>query len=523
MNFLNTFFFLILLFFLNKKFRKITKNFFSNKYFFKINNFFILFIILNICFLVIFATKYLISDFYLDHVEPQIATVSWFFEYGKEIYNKTTDYERYSLIFGPITYYSNYIAMKFLGASIISSKVVSFLFLNLTLLISYLTVLKITKNTKFSLFLTGFISMIFLSTVAAPLRISNDSLAYFLISLSLYFCTYKEYSLNKIIFFSISLILLINIKPNLILAILPSFFYLYLKNEQKIKDILLATLISLTFFFFIWSSDYFSIVNYISWIKVISQSEYQNGFNINMFLKNISFSLIWIIPLIIINYEDSKKINYSEKLFFFILIFSSIILSLTGSRDGGGTAELFSLTLPAVFLFSQSYKRKTFILNKELVGFHFSLLILLTIVFLHSSTKGLLKKVKFLNNNNYSYHIDELKEILSDYKYKSINMGYGSNYNSYLISYLRPILTFNNKNFVLDVPHLIVTTHSVPLKEEFLKNCYNQVYVFTKNDEPFSSKYWEREIFNKKFINNFKENFYKQKTYNFFETWTCKK
>ena len=38
-------------------------------------------------------------------------------------------------------------------------------------------------------------------------------------------------------------------------------------------------------------------------------------------------------------------------------------------------------------------------------------------------------------------------------------------------------------------------------KEEFLKNCYNQVYVFTKNDEPFSSKYWEREIFNKKFIN----------------------
>ena len=73
------------------------------------------------------------------------------------------------------------------------------------------------------------------------------------------------------------------------------------------------------------------------------------------------------------------------------MIFSSIILSLTGSRDGGGTAELFSLTLPAVFLFSQSYKRKTFILNKELVGFHFSLLILLTIVFLHSSTKGLLK------------------------------------------------------------------------------------------------------------------------------------
>ena len=67
------------------------------------------------------------------------------------------------------------------------------------------------------------------------------------------------------------------------------------------------------------------------------------------------------------------------------------------------------------------------------------------------------KKIEFLNKHNYSNEIIELKKILSDFPDKKINMGYGSSYRSYLVSYLRPILTFDRNNFVLDVPHLIVT------------------------------------------------------------------
>ena len=61
------------------------------------------------------------------------------------------------------------------------------------------------------------------------------------------------------------------------------------------------------------------------------------------------------------------------------------------------------------------------------------------------------KKIEFLNKHNYSNEIIELKKILSDFPDKKINMGYGSNYKSYLISYLRPVLTFDRNNFVLDV------------------------------------------------------------------------
>ena len=127
MNILNTFLFFSLLLILNKNCRLKIEKIFSHKIFMKINKLFSLFIILNIFFLILFSTFYLFSNFYLDHVEPQIATVSWFFEYKKIIYNDTSDYERYALIFGPITYYSNYLMMKLFGPSILSSKIISYI------------------------------------------------------------------------------------------------------------------------------------------------------------------------------------------------------------------------------------------------------------------------------------------------------------------------------------------------------------------------------------------------------------
>ena len=522
MNFLNTLFFFTLFLFLSKKFRKISKKFFSQQFFLKTNKLFIFLISLNIILLIVFSTKYFFSNFYLDHVEPQIATVSWFFEYKKDIYNTTLDYERYSLIFGPIVYYSNYLMMKIFGPSMLTSKIISFLFINLTLFLTFINSYKVTKRIEFSFFLTGLMSMIFLSTVAATLRISNDSLVFFIISLSIYFCV-SNYSVKKIFIFSVFFIFLLNIKPNLILALFPSGYYLFERSPKKIRDIAIFFSIGLIVLYIIWSSEHFSFVNYFHWIQIISEFQYRNGFVLNIFFKNITFSLIWLIPLTILYILDWKKIKPSEKKFLIILFFSSFILSLTGSRQGAATAELFSLLPAALFLFCKSYKRGTYYINKNFFGFHYCFILLFICLFFHSSTKGLFKKNQFLNDNNYTDHVIELESILSQFPNKKINMGYGSNYKSYLISYLRPILTFDRNNFVLDVPHLVETVKKIPINSEFLENCNDEIYVFLKNDEHFNSKYWNKIIFDKNFIKKFYGNFHKINQYSFFEIWTCKK
>ena len=137
MNFLNTLLLFTLFLFLNKNFRRISKNIFSHNFFLKSNKLIIFLVSFNIFLLIGFSGKYLFSNLYLDHVEPQIATISWFFEYKKDIYNSPSDYERYSLIFGPITYYTNYLMMKIFGASILTSKIISYLFINLTLFLLF--------------------------------------------------------------------------------------------------------------------------------------------------------------------------------------------------------------------------------------------------------------------------------------------------------------------------------------------------------------------------------------------------
>ena len=522
MNILNTFLFFTLLLILNKNCRLKIEKIFSHKIFIKINNFFSLFIILNIFFLILFSTFYLFSNFYLDHVEPQIATVSWFFEYKKIIYNDTSDYERYALIFGPITYYSNYLMMKLFGPSILSSKIISYIFLNLTLLLTFINSYKTTKKINFSLFLTGIMAMIFLSTVEATLRISNDSLAYFLISLSILLCISKYSSFN-LIFLSFIIVLLINIKPNLSIAALPSIFYFFFNSKKILKDSIIFSLIVVSVSIVIWSSNYFSIQNYIIWADLISLFEFRDGFNFERLLKNISFCLIWIIPLLFLHLFDWKKISISERIFFLLMLFSSLILSISGSRPGAGTAGLFSIVPSALYLLSKSYQRKTFFLNKEINSFNYLFIYLLLLVFLHSSTKGLLKKINFLNQNNYSNHIIEIKKILSDHPNKRINMAYGSSYNSYLISYLRPILTWDRNNFILDVPHLVSTVSNLQLNPIFLEECSNDAYIVLIDDQPFKSKYWNITLFDKEFLDRFYNNFYKKKNFEFFELWECNK
>ena len=363
--------------------------------------------------------------------------------------------------------------------------------------------------------------MIFLSTVEATLRISNDSLAYFLISLSILLCISKYSSFN-LIFLSFIIVLLINIKPNLSIAALPSIFYFFFNSKKILKDSIIFSLIVVSVSIVIWSSNYFSIQNYIIWADLISQFEFRDGFNFERLLKNISFCLIWIIPLLFLHLFDWKKISISERIFFLLMLFSSLILSISGSRPGAGTAGLFSIVPSALYLLSKSYQRKTFFLNKEINSFNYLFVYLLLLIFLHSSTKGLLKKINFLNQNNYSNHIIEIKKILADYPNKRINMAYGSGYNSYLISYLRPILTWDRNNFILDLPHL-VSTSNLQLNPIFLEECSNDAYIVLIDDQPFKSKYWNITLFDKEFLDRFYNNFYKKKNFEFFELWECSK
>ena len=67
------------------------------------------FILLNSFILFYLSTVYLINNIYLDQNDPLIASISWFFEINKDIYNDVNSSERYAGPWGPLIYLSNYI------------------------------------------------------------------------------------------------------------------------------------------------------------------------------------------------------------------------------------------------------------------------------------------------------------------------------------------------------------------------------------------------------------------------------
>ena len=157
-----------------------------------LNKVFILFVCLNTLVIVGFHSIYLFQNIYFDHVEPHMASVSWLFNYEKDIYTDPYSAERYSLAYGPIAYLSNFVSLKILGPSIFSSKFISYISLVGVLIVTYFALKNISNHKFLSLFLIGYISMIFLSNISAPIGIRNDSLSYLIISISILICSRKK-------------------------------------------------------------------------------------------------------------------------------------------------------------------------------------------------------------------------------------------------------------------------------------------------------------------------------------------
>ena len=238
--------------------------------------------------------------------------------------------------------------------------------------------------------------MILLSSADAVINIRNDAFSYLIIFSSLFLIKEKEELSNiKSIFFGLIIAILINLKPINIIALVPITFYLIFVNKKNYKWIILSIISFFIFNFIIWSKDNLSLANYINLLFFISQNI--EGYTFELFIKNFLFCFIWIIPISITIFIDWKRVYKEEKAFFLGLILASIFCSYHASRSGGGTADLFILIPSSIFLFIKSYQRKSIFYKDSFLGFNLFYLLILISIFLHSSTKGVLKKIIFLS------------------------------------------------------------------------------------------------------------------------------
>ena len=89
--------------------------------------------------------KYLVTTGYINHIGPQIASLSSSLYNGTELYHDLESFKRYSLLYGPYLYIFNNISMNFLSFSIYTSKLLGVFCGVLNIFIFYFISRSITK------------------------------------------------------------------------------------------------------------------------------------------------------------------------------------------------------------------------------------------------------------------------------------------------------------------------------------------------------------------------------------------
>jgi hypothetical protein len=85
---------------------------------------------------------------YTDHIQPQVAAVSWYFAEGHPLYHNATAPEAYSMLYGPYLYIITALSEKFLGPTIFFSKFPSIVASGVTLVVLFIVFHKRTTTPR---------------------------------------------------------------------------------------------------------------------------------------------------------------------------------------------------------------------------------------------------------------------------------------------------------------------------------------------------------------------------------------
>ena len=311
---------------------------------------------------------YLLYPNYLDHFQPTVASISWLWMQGHELYPDWTTGEVYGLVYGPVLFLINGMALLLLSPSIFASKLPGVLSLGAALGVTWILVKWKTANSLTSLFL--------------------------LASLIMLFGLFREYAYwNRaepfLILLSVLALLLAFRSPSLVAGIgvavlagvatalkLHGFIYMIPAAAVALArvDNLRGRLVTATIGFACavvsalvpYLAKGVSIVGYLRFLTV----ELDSGFRAQQFFENLTFAIILTAPIILISIGFKPALNSPDRWLLAALGPSVALVTIPGAIEGAWTYHFLPLMptcIYAIAVVCASSKIET----KELAAFIF--------------------------------------------------------------------------------------------------------------------------------------------------------
>jgi hypothetical protein len=277
---------------------------------------------------------YLLYPNYLGHIQATVASISWLWMQGRELYPNWTTDEIYGLVYGPVLFLINGMALL-LSPSIFASKLPGILSFGAALGVTWILLTRRTASGLMSLFLLASLIMLF-----TPFEER----------------VYWNRAEPFLILFSVLALLLAFGSASLVAGVgigvfagaatglkLHGFIYIALARVETLRGRVLIAIIASACAVLSALLPYLakgaSIVDYLRFLTV----ELDSGFSPYSIVENLLFTFVLTVPLVGILILRKPALNFPDRCLLAALGISIAIASVIGAIKGGGRYHLLPL------------------------------------------------------------------------------------------------------------------------------------------------------------------------------------
>ena len=473
---------------------------------------------------------------YLDHVETNIAAVSAIFGHGAPLYHDLASPQRYSLLYGPISYLPFTLALRVLGGTLLSLKIVVLLCNVGLLILLWGSYRKQLDGPRGVLAVAAMVALL-MSGEPYLFQVRGDVLMVLSVALGL-FGVLTSSPWKSWVFLALATGLCFGVKITGVLYFVPLFVLLY--RRHGLRSATLAVVGTGLIGCLPFTFPGISAANYLLWLHEASLHPLRGV----EFLSNLRTSVTILLPVVLLlwRFHESDRQKFAvylreERILLLGLVGSIGLVTILASKFGSGNHHLLPFYPLIGYVCCDLYGRidapgAVRTASYSSLARAVCWLWLASTVVTRIPVEFLLTERKLVGRWSLGTAVTrDLAEIMHDHPGDRIEMGYGQ---TYPLSFYRPTLIFAGNPLTLDAPALDdmqLSGLAIPKGTiEYIGSCQTQIWLFPKGEAPFvipniyvdARIFPTRNLFEDVFRQAFLQHYQKVGSSEYFDLWACR-
>ena len=432
-----------------------------------------------------FATAYLQSPNFTDHIEPNTAIVAWIWAEGGQVYHPVEAEERYAFLYGPLAYIVTGLLYKVIGGSTFVAKLAGF-----SLLLASLAALAWSVRRRFPdawypvVVALGYYAVLALFFKNFSFWSKPDPFMIAAVAAGLAACVSGKRA-GAWIVCGIALGLAVNAKITGAVYFLPLLAWFFQRDGFVAAFVTGGVALVLAALPFA-TPDTVSLANYIAWLQAAGG----HGLSRAMFLQNTAFMLFALIPVAV---YFAGRIDLLKR--YWLVSLASVaalgLILIAASKPGSGPHHFLPF-LPLCAFFAAAG------VSEHRDGTRvFSFWVPVSAFLIAASVKaafGLYYGLRVVSSHYAAEEmVQDIDYVISSYPNSNIYMGYGDG-SRYVTTFVRNHLAYEGYPYLLDAPAMMdfqLSDIAIPGKTiERILNEPGAVWLIPADQEPFAIPNW---------------------------------